>query len=79
MLASPRNVELILIANAVQEIDKVALQNKLISLASSYKDLKKGLLENINGNANDSDRLKSEEEYAEVAESSEKKTCKNCF
>jgi len=57
----------------------VALQDELISFASSYKDLKKGLLENMNDNKNDSDSLESEEEYAEVAESSAKTTCKNCL
>ena len=51
----------------------------MFHFASSYKDLKKGLLENMNDNENDSDRLESEEEYTEVAKSSEKTTCKNCF
>ena len=79
MLASPQNVELSLIANALPEIDRMARQDELISFASSYKDMKKRLLENMNDSANDSDRLESEEEYAEVAELSEKKTYKNCF
>ena len=79
ILASPQNVELSLIANAVPEIDRLVLQDELVSFASSYKDLKKGLLENMNDNKNDLDRLKSEEEYTEVAESSEKTTCKNFF
>ena len=57
ILASPQNVELGLIATIVPEIDKVALQNELISFASTYKDLKKGLQENMNKNENDSDRL----------------------
>ena len=79
ILASPQNFELSLIANAVPEIDRVVLQDELVSFASSYKELKKGLLENRNDNENDSDRLESEEEYTEVPESSEKTTCKNCF
>ena len=79
ILASPQNVELSLIANAVPEIDKVVLQDELVSFASSYKDLKKGMLENMNDNENDSDRLELEEEYTEVAESSENTTCKNYF
>ena len=70
ILASPQNVELSLIANAVSEIDTVALQDELISFASSYKDPKKGLLENMNDNENDSDSLESEVEYTEIAESS---------
>jgi len=41
VLASPQNVELSLAANAVPEVDRVALQDELISFASSYKDLKK--------------------------------------
>ena len=64
-----------LFANAVPEIDRVALQDKLISFASNYKDLKKGLLENMNDNENDSDSLQSEKEYTEVPESSAKTTC----
>ena len=58
----------------------MALLNELISFASSYKDLKKGLLENMNDNENDSDSLQSEKEYTEVPESSAKTTCclKNC-
>ena len=55
-------MELILIVNAVPEIDRVALQDELISFASSYKDLKKRLLEKMNDNENDSDRLDSEED-----------------
>jgi len=47
----------------------VALQDELISFAASYKDLKKGLLENVNDNETDSESLESEEEYTEVAES----------
>ena len=70
ILAYPQNVELSLIATTVPEIDKVALQDKLISFALSFKDLKKGLLENMNDNAKDSDRLESQEEYTEVAKSS---------
>ena len=53
ILTSPPNVELSLIANTVSEIDRVALEDKLISFASNYKDLKKGLLENMNDNEND--------------------------
>ena len=53
ILASLQNVELSLIAKAVSEIDRVAQQDELISLASSYEDLKKGLLENMNDNEND--------------------------
>ena len=68
-----------MIVNAVPEIDRVVLQDKLVSFASSYKDLKKGLLENKNDNENDSERLESEEEYTEVPESSEKTARKNCF
>ena len=75
MSASPRNVKLSLIANAVQEIDSLELQDELILIASSCKDL----LENMNDYANDSDRLKSEEEYTEVADSPEKTACKNFF
>ena len=71
-------MELSLIATVIPEIDSVALQDELISFASSYKDLKNGLLENMNDNENDSDRLESKE-YTDVAESSEKTTCKNCF
>jgi len=78
ILKSPQNVELGLIANAVPEIDRVARQGDLISFALSYKDLNKGLLENMNDIENDSDSLESEEEYTEVAESSAKTTCKNC-
>ena len=72
-------MELSLIVNSVSEIDKVALQDDLISLGSSYKDLKKGLLNNLNDNENDSDSLESEGEYTEVVESSAKTTCKNCL
>ena len=54
ILASPQNVELSLIANAVLEIDRVVPQDELVSFASSYKHLKKGLLENMNDNENDS-------------------------
>jgi len=79
ILASPQNVELSLIVNAIPEIDRVALQDELISFASSYKDLKKCLVENMNGNENYSDSLESEEEYTEVAESSAKTTWKNCL
>lgn len=79
ILASPQNIELGLIANAIPEIDIVALQDELISFASSYKDLKKGLLENINDNENDSDSLDSEEEDTNVTQSSAKTTCKNCL
>ena len=68
-------MELRLFTNAVPEIDRVALLNELISFASSYKDLKKGLLENMNNNENDSDSLQSEKEYTEVPESSAKTTC----
>ena len=68
-----------MIAYAVSEIDKVALQDELISFALSYKDLKKGLLENMNDNENDSDSLESEGEYTEVTESSAKTICKNCL
>ena len=78
-LASPQNLELSLIANAVPEIDSVAIQKELISFASSYKDLKKGLLESMNDNEHDSDSLALEQEYTEVAESSAKTICKNCF
>ena len=53
-------MELSLIVNSVSEIDKVALQDDLISLGSSYKDLKKGLLNNLNDNENDLDCLESE-------------------
>jgi len=60
-----------------QQTLRVALQDELISFASSYKDLKKGLLENMNDN--DSDSLESEKEYTEVAEASAKTTCKNCL
>ena len=55
MLASPQNLELSLSTNTVLKIDRVALQDELISFALSYKDLKKGLLENMNNNTNDSD------------------------
>ena len=55
----------------------MTLQDKLISFASIYKDMKKGLLENMNNKANNLNRLKSEEEYTKVAESSAKTTCKN--
>ena len=79
ILASSQNVKLSLIANAVPEIDRVVLQGELVSFALGYKDLKKGLLENMNGNENNSDRLESEKECTEVAELSEKTTCKNCF
>ena len=79
ILSSPQNVKLSLIANAVPEIDRVILQDELISFASSYKDLKKGLLENMNDNKNHSGRLESAEEFTEVPESSEKTTCENCF
>jgi len=79
ILASPQNAELSLIANAVPEIDRVALQDELISFASSYKDPEEGLRENMNDNENDSDSLESEEEYTEVAETSAKTTCKNCL
>ena len=68
-------MELRLFTNAVPKVDRVALLNELISFASSYKDLKKGLLENMNDNENDSDSLQSEKEYAEVPESSAKTTC----
>ena len=64
---------------AVPEIDRVAVQDELISFESSYEDLKKGLLENMNGDENDSDSLESEEEHTEVAESSSKTSCKNCL
>ena len=67
-------MELRLFANAVPEIDRVALQDELISFASNYKDLKKGLLENMNDNENDSDSLQSEE-FTEVPESSAKTAC----
>ena len=63
ILASPQNAELSLIVNAVPDIDRMALQDELISFASSYKDLKKGLLENMNDNENDSYSLESDEEY----------------
>ena len=33
----------------------------------------------MNNNENDSDKLESEKKYTEVAESSEKTLCKNCF
>ena len=72
-------MDLSLIANAVPEIDRVARQGDLISFALSYKDLNKGLLENMNDIENDSDSLESEEEYTEVAESSSKTSCKNCL
>jgi len=52
-------VELSLIANAVPEIDRVAQQDEGIFFASSYKDLKKGLLENMNDHESDSDSLES--------------------
>ena len=68
-----------MIATTVPEIDKVALQNELISFVLTYKDLKKGLQENMNKNENDSNRLQSEEKYTEVVELSQKTTCKNCF
>ena len=68
-------MELRLFTNAVPEIDRVALLNELISFASSYKDLKKGLLENMNDNENDSDSLQSEKEYTEVPKSSAKTAC----
>ena len=68
-------MELRLFTNTVPEIDRVALLNELILFASSYKDLKKGLLENMNNNKNDSDSLQSEKEYTEVPESSAKTAC----
>ena len=68
-------MELSLFANAVPEIGRVALQDELISFASSYKDLKKGLIENMNDKENESDSLESEKEYTEVPESSAKTTC----
>ena len=77
ILASPQHVDLSLIANAVPEIDRVAQQEELISFPSSYKDLKKGLLENMNDNESDSDSLESEENFPEVAETSAKTICKN--
>ena len=55
ILAPQQNVELSLIANAVSEIDRVVQQDELISFASNYKDIRKGLLENMNDN--DSDTL----------------------
>ena len=58
-------MELRLFTNAAPEIDRVALLNELISFASSYKDLKKELLENMNDNENDLDSLQSEKEYSE--------------
>ena len=64
-----------LFANAIPEIDRVALQDELLSFTSSYKNLKKRLLENINNNENDSDSLESEKEYTEVSESSARTTC----
>ena len=67
-------MELRLFTNAVPEIDRVALQDELISFASNYKNLKKGLLENMNDNENDSDSLQSKE-YTEVPESSAKTAC----
>ena len=79
ILASPQNVEISLIANAVPEIERVVLQDELVSFASSYKDLKKGLQKNMNDNENDSDRLESEKKGTEVDESSEQTTCKNYF
>jgi len=79
ILAPPQNAELGLIANAVPEIDRVALQDELISFTSSYKELKKGLLKSMNDSENDSGSLESEEEYTKVDESSAKKTCKNCL
>ena len=81
ILASPQNVELSLIANAVPEIYKSGTrgQDELVSFTSSYKNLKKGLLENMNDNENDSASLESEAEYTEIAESYAKTTCKNCL
>ena len=67
MLASPQNVELSFIANAISKIDRVALQDELVLFTSSYKDLKKELLENMNDSANDSDRLELEKDYTKVA------------
>ena len=67
MLASPQNVELSFIANAISKIDRVALQDELILFTLSYKDLKKELLENMNDSANDSDRLELEKDYTKVA------------
>ena len=55
-----------MIDNAVSEIDIVALQDELISFASSNKDPKKGLLENMNDNENDSNSLELNREYTEV-------------
>ena len=56
-LVSPQNIELSLITNAIPEIDRVVLQDELVSFVPSYKGLKKGLLESMNDNENDSDRL----------------------
>ncbi|XP_068122030.1 zinc finger MYM-type protein 1-like [Hyperolius riggenbachi] len=88
ILASSDKIQLNVISEAVPIIDPVALREELISFASSYKNIRKGLLDH-DGDDEESEEvgLVSDLEEQQISSTSEpstmsgvkKDSCKNCM